>query len=93
MKYVAVFFAMIVALTGCGSEIVVDVSQVEASIEEWAESFAEGPATADCGEDRQRPSEPGSSFICELYDDAGLIFDVEVTVVDEEGYVEFGAVD
>ena len=84
---------MIVALAGCGSEIVVDVSEVEAGIEEWAESFAEGPATADCGEDRQRPSEPGSSFICELYDDAGLIFDVEVTVVNEEGYVNWGAVD
>ena len=96
MKYLAVFFAMIVALTGCGSEIVVDVSQVEASIEEWAESvpdLVEGSATADCGEDRQRPSEPGSSFICELRDDVEFIFDVEVTVLDEEGNIEYGAVD
>ena len=96
MKYAAALFAVVVAMTGCGSEIVVDVSQVEASIEEFYESFPdliEGSATADCGEDRQRPSEPGSSFICELYDDAGLIFDVEVTVVNEEGYVNWGAVD
>ena len=96
MKYAAVPFAVVVAMTGCGSEIVVDVSQVEASIEEWAESFpdlVEGSATADCGEDRQRPSEPGSSFICELSDDVEFIFDVEVTVLDEEGKVEYGAVD
>lgn len=96
MKYAAVLFAVVVAMTGCGSEIVVDVSQVEASIEEFYESFpdlVEGSATADCGEDRQRPSEPGSSFICELSDDVGFIFDVEVTVLDEEGKVEYGAVD
>jgi hypothetical protein len=96
MKFAAVLFAVVVAMTGCGSEIVVDMSLVETSIEEWAESFpdlAEGPATADCGEDRQRPSEPGSSFICELSDDAGFIFDVEVTVLDEEANIEYGAVD
>lgn len=96
MKYAAVLFAVVVAMTGCGSEIVVDVSQVEASIEEFYESFPdliEGSATADCGEDRQRPSEPGSSFICELSDDVEFIFDVEVTVLDEEGNIEYGAVD
>ena len=96
MKYAAALFAVVVAMTGCGSEIVVDVSQVEASIEEFYESFPdliEGSATADCGEDRQRPSEPGSSFICELSDDVEFIFDVEVTVLDEEGNIEYRAVD
>ena len=93
MKYAAVFFVTIIAMTGCGSEIVVDVSKVEASIEEWAEGFSDESATADCGEDRKRPSEPGSVFICELSDDSGFIFDVEVTVLDEEGNIEYMAVD
>ncbi len=94
MKFIAAGFVVIISLTGCGaSEIQLDVAQLESKIEAWAEGFLEDPITVDCGENRRRPSEAGSSFLCDLSDDTGFIVDVEVTVLDEEGNVEWEAVD
>ena len=94
VKYIAAGLVVIISLTGCGaSEIQLNIDELESKIEAWAEGFVEGQLTVDCGEDRRRPSEAGSSFLCDLSDDTEFIINVEVTVLDEKGNIEFGAVE
>ena len=78
---------MAIALTGCGSEAVIDLPTVESAITDWAGDLGLSDVSVDCG-DRTVPAEAGYQFVCDLTDETGTV-GVRVSVLNDNGDIEW----